>query len=215
MLTVGEPSIEQIASAPGASPFRIKGVAWLDTVSRHHELPGGCAAVAALLPTDAHRRFYEQSFLPSGWYDVMPMLFVDAAAAKLQGLSFERSLRTGTRRQAHRVLSGIYRSFVKLMVPSAVAWAIPRLAANYYDFGDVTTERVSVQHVRGCVKGIPIVLADWYAITSLEFVLVALELCGCVRPTVEWGIPAGSMQREGFVLADLAFDIRWVGTREA
>lgn len=215
MLTVREPSIEQIPVAPGASPFRIKGLAWRDTIARHEELPGGCAAVSALLPTDAHRRFYEQSFLSTGWYDVMPMLFVDAAAASVQGLSLEQSLRTGTRRQAHRVLSGIYRSFVKLMVPSAVAWAIPRLAANYYDFGTVTTERVSVQHVRGVVAGVPVVLADWYAITSLEFVLVALELCGCVRPTLEWVIPASSATREGFALTNLEFDIRWVGTREA
>lgn len=215
VLSVHEPRVEEFCSAPGASPFRIKGVAWRDTIARHDELPGGSAAVRALLPSDAHRRFYEQTFLASGWYDVMPMLFADAAAAKVAGVSFERSLRQGTRRQAHRVLSGIYRSFVKLMVPSAVAWALPRLAANYYDFGEVTTERVGAQHVRGVVRGIPVVAADWYAITSLEFVLVALELCGCVRPTLDWEIPAGANVREGYAITDLGFDIRWVGTREA
>lgn len=215
VLTIREPRIEDIPTGPGLSPFRIKGIAWRDTIARHDELPGGCAAVAALLPNDAHRAFYAQSFLSSGWYDVMPMLFVDSASARVQGLPFEQSLRVGTRRQAHRVLSGIYRSFVKLMVPSAVAWAIPRLAANYYDFGEVRTERVSVQHVRGVVRGVPVVLADWYAITSLEFVLVALELCGCVRPTLEWVIPASDARRDGFALTDLEFAIRWVGTREA
>jgi hypothetical protein len=215
VLTVREPRIEEIPTAPGQSPFRIKGIAWRDTIARHEELPGGASAVSALLPSEPLRRFYAQSFLSSGWYDVMPMMFVDAAAAKIMGVSFEDSLRAGTRRQAHRVLSGIYRSFVKLMVPSAVAWALPRLAANYYDFGEVKTERVSVQHVRGVVAGVPVVLADWYAITSLEFVLVALELCGCVRPSLEWVIPASSSFRDGFALADLEFDIRWVGTREA
>jgi hypothetical protein len=220
LLTVREPTLEAIPTEPGKSPFRIKGVAWIDTLARHNELPGGCSAVASLLPTPAHRAYYEQSFLPSGWYDVLPMLFCDAAAARVMGLSLEDSLRQGTRRHAHRVLSGIYRSFVRVLVPSAVAWAIPRLASNYYDFGSVTTERVSVQHVRGTVRGIPEVLAEWYAVTSLEFVLVALELCGCVRPSLDWttGRAPSEQQptsREGFALTDLDFDIRWVGTREA
>jgi hypothetical protein len=215
VLTVREPCIEEIPTAPGHSPFRIKGVAWCETIARHEELPGGRSAVSALLPTEPLRRFYAQSFLPSGWYDVMPMLFVDAAAAKVMGVPLVEALRVGTRWQAHRVLSGIYRSFVKVMVPSAIAWAIPRLAANYFDFGAVTTQRVSVQRVRGVVAGVPVALAEWYAVTAGEFVLVALELCGCVRPSLEWEIPARSSFRDGFALVDLVFDIRWVGTREA
>ncbi|MBL8683650.1 MAG: hypothetical protein JNK05_31050 [Myxococcales bacterium] len=223
MLTVREPTLETIPTEPGKSPFRIKGVAWLDTLARHSELPGGCSAVASLLPTPAHRAYYEQSFLPSGWYDVLPMLFCDAAAARVAGLTLEDSLRQGTRRHAHRVLSGIYRSFVRVLVPSAVAWALPRLASNYYDFGSVTTERVSVQHVRGTVRGVPEVVADWYAVTSLEFVLVALDLCGCVKPTLDWTTHstrddprrAAREPSGGFALTDLDFDIRWVGTREA
>lgn len=215
MLTVREPTLEEIPTQPGESPFRIKGVAWQDTLARHQELPGGCDAVAALLPTEAHRSFYRQPFLASRFYDVMPMLFCDAAAAKVAGVPLDESLRSGTRRQAYRVLSGIYKSFVRLMVPSAVAWAIPRLASNYYDFGAVSTERLGVQHVRGRVVGVPEVLASWYALTSLEFVLVALELCGCVRPSLEMRALEGRSLRDGFVMLDLDFDIRWVGTREA
>jgi hypothetical protein len=214
-LSLREPSLEEISTEPGQSPFRIKGVAWRDTVARHAELAGGCERVAAELPTDAHRRFYQQPFLASGWYDVLPMLFVDAAAARVSGLDYGESLRQGTRRQATRVLSGIYKGFVRMMVPSAVAWALPRLASSYYDFGKVETERVGAQQVRGRVLGIPQVLAGWYALTSLEYVLVALELCGCVRPALDWSAPTGHATRDGYAMTELAFDIRWVGTREA
>jgi hypothetical protein len=215
LLTLREPTPHEILTAPGDSPFRIKGVAWRDTLARHQELPGGCEAVARQLPNDSLRGFYAQSFLASGWYDVLPMMFVDAAAARVAGLDYGESLRSGTRRQANRVLSGVYRTFMRMMVPSAVAWSLPRLAASYYDFGAVETERVDAQHVRGTVRGVPRVLAAWYATSSLEFVLVALELSGCVRPTLDWAAPHGGGTRDGYVLTDLTFDIRWVGTREA
>ncbi len=215
MLTLREPMLDEIRTAPGESPFRIKGVAWRDTIARHEEIAGGPAAVAAELPTDALRAFYAQSFLASGWYDVLPMMFVDAAAARVAGIAYADQLRSGTRRQAHRVLSGVYRAFMRMMVPSAVAWSLPRLSASYYDFGSVATERLGAQHVRGTVRGVPRVLAGWYATTSLEFVLVALELSGCVRPTFDWMAPHLGETREGYALTDLTFDIRWVGTREA
>ncbi|MDP3276260.1 MAG: hypothetical protein Q8Q09_13755 [Deltaproteobacteria bacterium] len=212
-LRIETPRLSDVPTAPGESPFRVKGVAWLDTLARHGELPGGTQAVMALLPSEGLRDYYSQPFLSTSWYDVMPMIFADAAAAAVANVSFEASLHDGSRRQAHRAFAGIYRSFVRLLVPSAVAWALPRLATTYFDFGPVTTERLGAQHVRGTVSGVPAFLADWYEIAALEFVLVALEYSGCVRPKLEWSERSEAGTLQGFLLQNLTFDITWIGAR--
>lgn len=195
--------------APGASPFRIKGVAYRDTIARHDSLPGGAARVRSELPTEALKNFYDGPFTAGGWYDVFPMVAVDAAAARVKGISFEQSLRDGTRAQARSVLNGVYRAMLALFSPSASAWALPRASSTYFDFGEVTTSRAGPQRVEGLCKAIPAPLGDWYSISCLEFSVVAMELSGAQNPRLLWMPPKPAGTRASLPLVDLAFELRW------
>lgn len=195
--------------APGASPFHIKGVAYRDTITRHASLPGGAARVRAELPTEALRRFYDGPFTAGGWYDVFPMVAIDAAAARVREVPFEQSLREGTRAQARSVLRGVYRTMLSLFSPAASAWALPRASATYFDFGDVSTSRAGDSRVRGVCRAIPAPLSEWYAISCLEFTLVAIELSGALGAGLEWSPPKSAGTRASMPLVDLAFDLHW------
>lgn len=195
--------------APGGAPFRIKGVAYRDTIARHEALRGGVAALRRELPTEPLRRFYDGPFTAGGWYDVFPMVSIDAAAARLRGQSFEQSLREGTRAQAHAVLNGVYRTMLTLFSPTASAWALPRASATYFDFGETTTSRAGPQRVEGLCKGVPSAIADWFSLSCLEFALVALELSGAREPRLQWLPPRGAGVRAGLPVVDLRFELRW------
>jgi hypothetical protein len=207
------PHVRELSAAelppPGASPFHLKGTAYRNTVERHARSAPGREAVRAQLPTDALRSFYDQTFLVGGWYDVFPVVAIDAAFARTLGLEFGESLRVGTRSQANEVLHGVYRPILRLFSPKTIAWALPRLIATYYDFGQLETNRAVDGAFEGSISGVPAALADWYAVCSGEFVLAALELSGAKSPRIEWVPPKRDGARASHPLVCLRFTLTW------
>src|SRR5579862_3088461 len=80
--------------APGASPFRQKGNAFLGDFEYYAaKVPGGPGAVLAAIPDAPTRAFLSQRFVASEWYDAYPNVSMQLAAARLCGLSFEEHRR--------------------------------------------------------------------------------------------------------------------------
>lgn len=203
----------ELPCAIGASPFRIKGMAYRQTWESCADLPGGPAAVAARLPGGEAGAFLQQTFLAGGWYDVLPMIWLDAAKAEVAGLAYERSLAQQSARHARATLGGIYQAFLRLISAGMTASVLPRMMQTYYDFGELTTSHAAPDHVSVVVRGIPLLIADWYMICSGAFVTEALSLGGAHRPSASWGTPKASGMRGRFALTDLTCHLRWGGAR--
>lgn len=195
--------------APGESPYRMKGVAFRETIELFDKQPSGFERVKAALPTAELRRFFEQPFTPAGWYDVFAMAQLDMAAARAFRLSYDQWLRDSTRAQAQSVLHGIYRSFARMMAPSTIAWALPRVSATYFDFGKLTTHRSSPQSVTATFEDVPMLLAGWFSVVTGEFALEALKIAGTPQARLQWAPLTPRGARAGVALARLEFRFEW------
>lgn len=166
-------------SGIGDSPFHVKGIAYRNAMAHMDEVvPGGSAAVLRAIDDDALRAFASQVFVAGGWYDVLPFVAIDTAAARLIGLPLHTFVRGASEAQAQRELSGLYRTFIKLLGASTVASVLPRLAAQYYDFGTVAVEVESRTEVTVSYGKIPELLRDWLPTVGTAYLGVALELAG-------------------------------------
>src|SRR5262245_8543837 len=93
----GSSELRAFPFAPGASPFRIKGVAYrghLEYAQAH--VPGGVAGMLADLGDPRLRAFFEQRFLASTFYDVVPLAIAGIVCGARAGQSFLEFVRTRT-----------------------------------------------------------------------------------------------------------------------
>src|ERR1700748_3163446 len=109
----------RVPFAPGTSPFRVKGSVYLAT----HEffaqrVRGGMDTLYAELRNEpALLAFMQQKFLPSSWYDVLPVAQLIEAEARAMGVPLGQYLRVRTRYQADRDIAGVYRFIMRLVSP--------------------------------------------------------------------------------------------------
>src|SRR3954447_20372280 len=99
---------------PGEGPFRIKGVAYrghLEYVAEH--VPGGIAEMLAGFRDPALVQFFEQKFLPSSLYDIIPLVVAGYVCARQSRRTFYDFVRVRSRYQAQKDISGIYRLLIK------------------------------------------------------------------------------------------------------
>src|SRR5262249_12557673 len=106
---------------PGKSPFRIKGDFYRQmnqTIDHFDQRTGG--ALRARLVREGLADFIGQRFLPSNYYDILPMPRFTMALAAVLG----RDVHELTRRMGHSALesstSGLYNSFLVLSVENFV-----------------------------------------------------------------------------------------------
>src|SRR4051812_46421357 len=95
---------------PGESPFRVKGVTYRNFVDYvEQELEGGLAKFLAELREPELRTFAAQPFLPSGWYDTLPIVSLCNAAALAKGQPARTFVQGLSRFAAERDTKGVYR----------------------------------------------------------------------------------------------------------
>ena len=196
----------------GTSPFHVKGLVYRGALSYcERKVPGGLRAMAEVAKSEDEvlHRFISQNFLASAWYDLLPLPMIDSLAARLCNEPRVPFIRTAARTQAREELGGIYRMFLKLLSPATVSQYLPRIAAQYYDFGTVETNLESDSTVLVVRTGMPLVIADWLQAVALEYVEVALELSGAK------GVLVRALPREpggdykGFPVCNLRARIQW------
>lgn len=196
----------------GASPFHVKGLVYRGVMSYcERKVPGGVRAMleVAAIEDDALSRFMRQNFLASGWYDLLPLPMIDALAARLCNEPRAPFVRTAARVQAREELGGIYKVFLKLLSPSTVSQYLPRIAAQYYDFGTVETRQESETSVLVIRTGMPVDIADWLQAVALEYLEVALELSGAKGVYVRALPREPDAEYKGFPACKLRARIQW------
>lgn len=202
---------DNLSMAPGTSPFRVKGHVYRGILD-HLEgmVPGGAYAVRGELRDSETRAFFEQSFLASDWYDILPAQPLIVASARLAGVPFLQLTRQVARAQAYRDIHGIYRFVLKLASPETVISRMSRATAQYFDFGATELKALTTGHA--CLErtGVPSPMVGFYCGMTEGFVAVAMELTGARDVRVRPSRPVHDGQRAGVETMTIPFDVRWL-----
>lgn len=194
----------------GESPFRVKGVLYQGTQGFFEQnLQGGLAALVGEIAEPELAAFLSQKFLPSGWYDVMPVPALIAYEARALRMGLSEYLLHRTRYQAKRDLGGVYGWVLRLASPGLVATRLPKIMSQMFDFVRVETVREEGQHVEAYLHGIPASLHEWLHTAMLVYGETAMKLAGArvVEVTPPRVTPEG--QVKGIGVATLTFQLTW------
>jgi len=164
---------------PGESPFRVKGVAYrghLEYVSEH--VPGGVDEMLRGFRDPALPGFFAQKFLPSTYYDIIPLIVAGYVCARQSRKSFSEFVRIRSRYQAERDVGGIYRVLLKLISPMHVIERLSALQEQYFDFAAGSVELVGERHALLQRPQLPAMLAGWTATVLETYVDVLLTRAG-------------------------------------
>lgn len=173
-----------LPTAPGASPYRTKGLTYRATTSHtERTVKGGMSALCAALPPELGR-FAAQPFLAGSWYDFLPVVPICERAAELAGIELADWLRAASRAAAEEQANGLYRFLLSLVSDESIALWIPRLTERYFDFGVLKSELVAPGHVRLIRTGTPAYALEWYRVCGPEYVIAAIEIARAKRGRV-------------------------------
>lgn len=196
--------------APGESPFRVRGSTYLGI--REHvdkRLRGGLDALMAHLPSDAHRRFAAQIFLPVGWYDALPIIELTRAVAAVEQAAYADSVRERAVLVAQRDLSGLYKLLLKVVSAELVLERLQRASLRYFDFGRVEVRATGKGRSEGAYREIPAPLAAWFSPMITGYAAEALRAAGASAPRVRFDAPEPDGERFGVPLVALPFAFSW------
>jgi hypothetical protein len=196
--------------APGESPFRIKG-----TVYRGHlewvaeNAPGGLEGVNRAYRDPRLAPYMSQQFLPSSWYDLLPVVTSAYVVARVCHLGFDEFLRMRTRIQAQRDLGGVYKLLLKLTSPANVVNRYAAVQQQYFSFGTATAELIAPRTARVQRGQIPQMVFDWMAPVQEAFLEQAIAAAGGkqVRAVTKPAIPDG--ESAGVPTVTLVSDASW------
>ena len=194
----------------GKSPFRVKGVLYQGTQGFFEQnVRGGLGALADEIAEPELREFITQSFLASGWYDVMPVPALIAYEARALRMGLEEYLLHRTRYQAKRDLGGVYSWILKLATPALVGSRLPKIMGQMFDFVRVETQRVEDDAFEVLFHGIPLPLEHWLHVCLGVYAETAMKLAGARSVDVAPPRPRAEGEIEGVRVATLEFALRW------
>jgi hypothetical protein len=201
---------EALPFPAGTSPFRIKGIAYRGHLEyAEAKIPGGQAAIVAQLRDPTLRAFLSQPFLASSWYDILPMLPLGAAVARLVGMTLDDFLRFRTRLQAESDMRGVYKVLLQFVTVESLALRIPRIANTYYDFGSADSRLVSPGHVESRRTGVPEFLLPWHNPVSETYMERVISLGGGKTPRVKVTRVERDGSAHGVRVAAVTFGLQW------
>jgi hypothetical protein len=202
--------LTRLPCAPGTSPFHIKGIAYRG-VMRLVELrvPGGLEALGRELDDERIVLFLRQPFLASTWCDLLPMLPINVALARLLEKPVEVLGREQGAEQARYDVEQVYRRLFDAMTFDNVGVILARFERQYYDFGDGIGELVAPGHVLMRRLGVPEFVLPWFAPMHAAYAEQILRMKGAtfVESTVSPPTPAGT--RDDLPVADLDTHLLW------
>lgn len=194
----------------GASPFRVKGVAYQGLrASFDARVPGGLEGVVARIDRPELTAFFAQPFLPSSTYDILPLLEASQSAARACGTPWREFVRAGSRLQAERDLGGVYRTLLRLASPRMVVDRIPRILTQYLSFGEVKGALTADTHWEAESRGIPQPVSSWMHAIAEGFVPVLLEAAGAKDVAMVFRPFSVEGRSAGVDLIHARFSVTW------
>ncbi len=194
----------------GTGPFHVKGVLYIATQKYFEtQVEGGLAKLASTLEDPEVRDFIQQKFLPSSWYDVLPVAPLIRAEAEVSKQTVSTYLRHRARFQAEEDISGVYRWLLKLASPETIALKLPRLLTQIFDFGESSAEKVRDRTVHISLVGFPRPLGEWYTNAFEVYAETALGLAGAKNVSIHLKATPDDAGGGRIPLVTLAGDIYW------
>jgi hypothetical protein len=192
------------------APFRCKGLVYRGARAYYEAaVPGGVAAVIGALADPARAALLGDGVVAVGWYDVLPIVPISQAAARLCGLSHAEMVRRNARFIAERDIRGVYRLLLKLASPRMVATRLPRASMQYFSFGSSSGTLVGDGRLEAVQHGIPEALASWMIAAVTGFAPYAIELAGGGKCSVRTQPAVYVNEVAGLRLLDLHFTLIW------
>ena len=203
-------SMDGIPFAQGTSPFRCKGILYVDCLEFFDQtVRGGRAALFERLPSAALRDFLGRSFVVGGWYDVFPLLSMLGSASITAGQPLLETSRTIARASVPRQFRGLYKFLLKMASPEMTMRNLPRVGGAYFDFVRVEVEEVRPKTFMSSSAGVPLIAAPVYMAVSEVAVVHALELAGARGLRHRW-LPQGSEgQAHGMDVVRIRREVSW------
>jgi hypothetical protein len=194
---------------PGKSPFHIKGEFYrqlADVVAYHDQKSEG--ALMRVLERDGRRGFATQPFLSSAMYDVLPLPRIVMAVAEARGRDvIEMTTKMG-QAAVEAQMKGVYARFLTSLTTERFAQRFDQVINHFCDFAPLTAAAEGPRGARIMRKGMPLCIAEWWAVVTVPFVKVPLEQSGAREVVVEWrATPAGI--QEGTAVGDVVCDVKW------
>jgi hypothetical protein len=205
------PVPESSPFAPGASPWRQKGNVYRGLV-RHVDayVEGGTAAAIERVEDGEVRRFLSQPFAASGWYDIFPMVAMIVQVARLRGVPYFTAVSELSRMMAEADLNGLYRTLLRVVSPGLLAPRLPRIQAQYLNFGSLEVTGSESSHCEVVRRNHPHLLVHWYVAVVHGFLPCVLECAGARDVRVAWSPPEPEgKDAGGFEMVALRFTINW------
>ncbi len=196
--------------AAGTSPFAIKGAGYCGVVRLvARKVRGGFVALARALDDAELLAFVRQPFHPARRYDVLPMLPINAAIARVMGKPLEILAAEQGIAQACHDIQYAYRRMFETTTLEALHKSVPRLADPYFDFGQCTADRVGAGHLVVRRRRVPEYVLPWFAPAQTSYLEEFVRWKGArvVRATLL--PPASAGVQDGLTLVDLATEVRW------
>ncbi|MFT3922073.1 MAG: hypothetical protein QM778_06030 [Myxococcales bacterium] len=203
-------SSKSLPFAVGESPFRVKGSicrGCVEYLSEHAR--GGLASVLAALPDPALRRYFEQSFLASAWYDSACLDPLLATAARLEGQRYESYLNQVFDTQAARNQRGVYKLLLSAISPEMLVKRLPGIGSQLFSFTRSEVREIAPGHWENAITGVPALLQTIYCESSGAFVSRALRTTGARELQHRWLEPRPAPSVHGVAILTVVRELRW------
>jgi hypothetical protein len=107
-------------------------------------------------------------------------------------------------------LSGLYRTLLRVVSPGLLAPKLPKIQAQYLNFGSLTVTETGQKHCEVVRHGHPSLLVHWYVAVVHGFLPCVLECAGAKDVRVRWSAPEHERRdAAGFEEVALRFMIHW------
>jgi hypothetical protein len=205
------PVPERSPFAPGASPWSQKGNVYR-SLFKHVDLyiEGGSAEALGRVENEHVRRYLTQPFAASGWYDIFPMIALIVQVSRLRGVPYFTAVSDLSRMMAKADLNGLYRTLLRVVSPSMLAPRLPKIQAQYLNFGSLEVTATGPNHCEVVRHEHPHLLVHWYIAVVHGFLPCVLECSGAKDVRVRWDRPEPEApDAAGFERVGLRFTIQW------
>jgi serine/threonine protein kinase len=199
-----------LPSEPGASTLYVRGIAYRGVVRLVElKVPRGLVGLDEELADARIAKFVRRPFLPASRYDVLPMLPINVAIARILGKSLDRlAFQQGTAQARHDTRYA-HKRFFDAMTLETIQAHLVRFYEQYYDNGETSAELVAPGHVLLHRRRLPAYVLPWLAPAHVAYAEELVRLKGARTVEASTRPPTGAGSRRGVEMVDLDVDLRW------
>jgi len=210
MVHATPPPPPPMPSPPGTSTLYIKGVAYRGIVRLvERKVPGGLTALDEEMADPGLSAFVRQPFLPASRYDILPILPLNVAIARLLGKALEELAYEQGIAQARFDARYVYKRIFDAASGDALPDGLARLVGQYYDTGEATAEQPDPGHIVLRRKRLPAYVLPWFAPVQAAYAEEIVRLKGARIVESATREPMDAGKRRGIDMVDLDLDVRW------